>query len=318
MLQQTRVETVIPYYRRFLARFPSVNALAEARADEVLKIWENLGYYSRARHLHAAAKGIVADWGSRLPQTRKDLMTLSGIGEYTAAAILSIAFGQCVTAIDGNVSRVISRLFALRNPLGSSESRQHVRTLADQLVSKKNPGHFNQALMDLGATVCTPRTPSCLSCPLRGLCKAKELGLEDQIPVAKKRPVLSHKHMTAAIVLDRKKRVLMVQRPASGLLGGLWKFPGGEKGTKETVKGALHRTVHEELDVSVRVEKALALIKHAYTHFRVTFHVSRCTIEHGRPQSLEGCPCRWIPAEELRRLALSKVERKILDLLSHS
>jgi len=318
MLQQTRVETVIPYYRRFLARFPSVNTLAEARADEVLKIWENLGYYSRARHLHAAAKEIVADWGSRLPQNRKEILGLPGIGEYTAAAILSIAFARPVAAIDGNVSRLISRLFALRNPLGSSESRQHVRTLADQLVSKRNPGHFNQALMDLGATICTPRTPSCLSCPLRGLCKAKELGLQEQLPVAKKRPILFHKHMTAAIILDRKKRVLMVQRPASGLLGGLWKFPGGERGTKETVKGALRRTVREELGVSVRVEKSLALVKHAYTHFRVTFHVSRCTIEHGRPQSPEGRRWDWVPVEKLRRLALSKAERKILDILSHS
>jgi A/G-specific adenine glycosylase len=318
MLQQTQVETVIPYYRRFLARFPSVRALAEARADEVLKIWENLGYYSRARHLHAAAKEIVVRWGGRLPQNRKELLSLPGIGEYTAAAVLSIAFGQSVAAIDGNVFRVISRLFALRSPLGSSESRRHIRTLADQLLSKRNPGHFNQAIMDLGATVCTPRNPDCLSCPLRGLCKAKDLGLQEQLPAARKRPTLSHKHMTAAIILDRKKRALVVKRPVSGLLGGLWKFPGGERGAKETIKGALRKTVCEELGISISVGKTVASIKHAYTHFRVTFHVYQCAIERGRPKSQEGRLWQWVSPKELRRLALSKAERKILDVLPHS
>ncbi len=309
---------MIPYYRRFLARFPSVNALAEARADEVLKIWENLGYYSRARNLHAAAKEIVARWGSRLPQTRKDLLTLPGVGEYTAAAVLSIAFGQPVAAIDGNVSRVISRVFALRSPLGSSDSRQHIRHLVDPLVSKRNPGRFNQAMMDLGATVCTPHTPSCPSCPLRRLCMAKKLRLQGELPLSSKRPTLSHKHMTAAILLDRKKRVLVVQRPAFGLLGGLWKFPGGESGAKEAVKDALARTIREELGVSIRVGKEVASVKHAYTHFRVTFHVYECALARGRPKSLEGRRWRWVPIEKLRRLALSKAERKILNVLLHN
>jgi A/G-specific adenine glycosylase len=318
MLQQTQVETVIPYYCRFLARFPSVRALAQGRTDEVLKIWENLGYYSRARNLHAAAKEIVARWGGRLPQNRKDLLALPGIGEYTASAILSMAFARPVAAIDGNVSRVISRLFALRRALDSLESRQQIRDLANHLLSKKHPGHFNQALMDLGATVCTPRTPSCPSCPLRSLCTAERKGLQGELPVSRKRPVLSHKHMTAAILFDRKKRVLVVQRPASGFLGGLWKFPGGERGAREAVKEALCRTVREELRLSIRAGKKVGSVKHAYTHFRVVYHIYRCAVERGRPKSLEGDEWKWVPAEELRRLALSKVERKILDILSHS
>jgi len=315
MLQQTQVETVIPYYCRFLERFPSAKALAEASADEVLKLWENLGYYSRARHLHAAAKEIVARWGGRLPQNRKDLLALPGIGEYTAAAILSIAFALPVAAIDGNVSRVISRLFALRRPLGSPDSREQVRKRANHLLSKKHPGHFNQAMMDLGATVCTPRTPGCLSCPLRDLCKAKDLGLQEQLPVTKKRPALSHKHMIAAILFDRKKRVLVVQRPASGLLGGLWRFPGGERGEKETGKEAAARTIREELGLHVRVLRAIASVKHAYTHFHVTFHVYRCAIVRGRPRSLEGHERKWVSAEDLGALAFSKAERKILAAL---
>ncbi|MGE5841924.1 MAG: A/G-specific adenine glycosylase, partial [Deltaproteobacteria bacterium] len=180
MLQQTQVKTVTPYYRRFLARFPSVNDLAEARADEVLKLWENLGYYSRARNLHAAAKRVVARWQGRLPQDKEDLLTLPGIGEYTASAILSIAFDRPVAAIDTNVSRVISRLFAIRSPSGSPESREQVRERANRLLSKKHPGHFNQAMMDLGAAVCTARSPSCPSCPLRSMCQAKALGLQEQ------------------------------------------------------------------------------------------------------------------------------------------
>ncbi len=315
MLQQTQVETVIPYYLRFLMKFPSVMALAEARTDEVLKMWENLGYYSRARNLHAAAKEIVARWGGRLPQNRKDLLALPGIGEYTASALLSIAFALPVAAIDGNVSRVISRLFALRNPLGSPESRKQVLDLANHLLSRKHPGAFNQAMMDLGATVCAPRAPSCLSCPLRGLCKAKDLGLQERLPVAQKRPALSHKHVTAAILFDRKKRVLVVQRPASGLLGGLWKFPGGERGAKEALEEALVRTVQEELGLRVRVLKAMASVKHAYTHFRVTCHVYRSAIVRGRPKSPEGREWKWVSAEEVQRLALSKAERKILAAL---
>jgi len=315
MLQQTQVDTVIPYYLRFLARFPSVKDLAKARPDEVLKLWENLGYYSRARNLHSAAKEIVVHWQGTLPQNRNDLMALPGIGEYTAAAILSIAFDEPVAAIDGNATRVISRLFALRSPLGSSESGQRIRDLADQLLSKKHPGPFNQAMMDLGATVCTPRSPSCPSCPLRDLCMAEKLGLQERIPFFTKRPALLHKQMTAAVILDGKKRLLMVQRPSSGLLGGLWKFPGGEIGRKESVRDAVARTVREELALSIRVKEKVASVKHAYTHFRVTFHVYLCSIAPGRPKSLEGLEWKWVSAEELQRLALSKAERKILSVL---
>jgi A/G-specific adenine glycosylase len=315
MLQQTRVETVIPYYLRFIRKFPSVKTLAGAKPDEVLKVWENLGYYARARNLHAAAQETVARWGGKLPQGRKELLSLPGIGKYTADAILSIAFSQPVAAVDGNVSRVISRLFALRRPLGSPESREEVRKRADHLLSKKHPGRFNQAMMDLGATVCTPRGPACVSCPLRGLCMTEKSNLQKKIPVSQKRSALSHKQLTAAILLDRKRRVLVVQRPASGLLGGLWKFPGGERDKKETLEEALVRTVQEELGLQVRVVKTIASVKHAYTHFRVTFHVYRCAILRGRAKSLAEHHWKWVSPEELRKLALSKAERKILAAL---
>jgi len=315
MLQQTQVETVIPYYLRFLSKFPSVRTLAAAQPDEVLKLWENLGYYSRARHLHAAAKQILVRWGGRLPKNREDLLDLPGIGEYTADAIRSIAFAQPVAAVDGNVSRVISRLFALRAPLGSPESREQVRQRVNPLLSKKHPGRFNQAMMDLGATVCTPRTPACVSCPLRGLCRAKHLGLQERLPVAKKKPTLSHKHMIAALLFDRKRRVLVVRRPPYGLLGGLWKFPGGERGAKEALEEALVRTVREDLTLNVRAVKRIGSVKHAYTHFRVTFHVYRCAVVSGRPRSREGRKWKWVSTEELHTLALSKAERKILATL---
>jgi A/G-specific adenine glycosylase len=315
MLQQTQVDTVIPYYIRFLARFPSVRVLAAAQTEQVLKLWENLGYYSRARNLHAAAKEILARWGGSLPQNAQDLLSLPGIGPYTASAILSIAFAQPAAAIDGNVLRVISRLFALSYPLGSPESREQVHDLASSLLSKKHPGRFNQAMMELGASVCTPRVPSCLSCPLKGLCRAYELGLQERLPVARKRSALLHRQMVAAIFLDRKHRVLVAQRPASGLLGGLWRFPGGEIGARESPKDAARRAVREEFGLSIRVKEEVALVKHAYTHFRVTFHVYRCFIVQGRTTSLKGLKWRWVSPEELRRLALSKAEWKILDAL---
>lgn len=315
MLQQTQVDTVIPYYLRFLARFPSVRALAAAQPEQVLKLWENLGYYSRARNLHAAAKEILARWAGSLPQDSQDLLTLPGIGAYTASAILSIAFAQPVAAVDGNVFRVISRLFALPYPLGSPESREQVHDLANCLLSKKHPGRFNQAMMDLGATVCTPRTPSCPSCPLGSMCQAKGLGLQEQIPVALKRPTLARKHMVAAILFDRKKRMLLVRRPALGLLGGLWKFPGGQMEMKESVNEAVSRTVREELGVSIHVKEEVALVKHAYTHFRVTFHVCRSALVRGRPKAREGVEWKWVSAKDIRLLALSRAERKILDVL---
>ncbi len=316
MLQQTQVDTVIPYYQRFLTRFPTIQALAAGELEDVLKVWENMGYYGRARNLHSAAKEVVARWKGQLPRTRAELLSLPGIGEYTAAAVLSFAFGECIPAVDGNVRRVLSRLYAVSDPLNSRDTLKRIDQLARGLIPPKQASSFNQALMDLGATVCTPRNPLCSVCPLTDICLASQRDLQHALPVMEKRTLLRHKQMTAALIRDGKARLLMVRRHPSGLLGGLWKFPGGENRPGEHLEQTVARTVCEETGVRVKVGEAIASVKHAYTHFRITLHAFRCKKQTGEPRPLACADWRWVSPKALPRLPLSRVERKVLEVLS--
>jgi A/G-specific adenine glycosylase len=313
MLQQTQVDTVLPYYERFLSAFPTVPSLAAASLQEVLKVWENMGYYSRARHLHAAAQEIMTRWAGRIPDSEKDLLSLPGIGRYTAAAILSFAFGHRVAPVDGNVRRIICRLFAIREPLDQAHTLRRIHQWAEELVPEGRSSPFNQGLMDLGATVCTPRNPSCTLCPLETPCLARKQGLEKRLPISKKRAPLEHKDVTAALFSDKRGRLLIVQRPASGLLGGLWKFPGDTAKPGESLEGALKRTVREELGIEAEVQEALTAVKHAYTHFRVTVHAYQCRFNGAKPRAL-GCQAwQWSPPSNLPRYPFSKADRKIME-----
>jgi A/G-specific adenine glycosylase len=314
MLQQTQVDTVIPYYRRFLKAFPTVKALAGASLDDVLKMWENLGYYSRARNLHAAACVIVERFGGKFPATFGEILSLPGIGPYTAGAILSIAYGEPVAAVDGNVRRVIARLFALKDSLDGPRVQKRIERLAGGLLPEGRAGDFNQALMDLGATICIPKGPRCDHCPVNILCRAKAKGIQDSIPRAAKRKPLPHKDMTAAVI-NRGKNILVVRRPGKGLLGGLWKFPGGLREKEETLNTGLRRDVREETGFSVRTGEALAKVDHAYTHFRVTLHAFRCTIRKEMPRRPGSTETRWIGVAELRTLAFSKADRELIKLV---
>jgi A/G-specific adenine glycosylase len=313
MLQQTQVDTVLPYYERFLAAFPTVESLAEASLHDVLKVWENLGYYSRARHLHAAAREIKARWGGRIPDTEKALLSLPGIGRYTAGAILSFAFSQKAATVDGNVRRVLSRLFAIQEPLDQARTLRRIHTLAEELVPKSQSSPFNQGLMDLGATVCTPRNPACTLCPLQALCTAQEKGLEKRIPLKKKRSPLAHKDVTAGLIQDKQGRVLIVQRPASGLLGGLWKFPGGTRKPRESLEKALKRTIRDELGIKVDVQKPMTAVKHAYTHFRITLHAYQCRSNGGRPKALSCLRWQWTPPSDFALYPFSRADQKIME-----
>ena len=316
MLQQTQVQTVLPYYRRFLARFPTVQSLAEASADEVLKAWENLGYYSRARHLHAAAREIVERWQGKLPSRAEELLHLPGIGPYTAGAIASIAYGEKTPALDGNVKRVLCRIFAVQKPVDQHSTQKRLQVLAGELIPSKDPGRFNQALMDLGATVCTPRKPACSICPLQNLCLAAVKGVQERLPAKKKPRPLPHRETTAAILLDRRGRILLVQRPATGLLGGLWKFPGGTRNEGESMQECLRRTVREELAVAVGCGKEWAVVQHGYTHFTMTLHAYRCSIRDGTPRALKCRRFRWVMPKELDDLPFSRADRKVMEALS--
>jgi A/G-specific adenine glycosylase len=312
MLQQTQVETVIPYYKRFLSRFPTIRSLAKSSLDDVLKVWENLGYYSRARNLHAAAREIMTKGKGKVPKTLEGLLSLPGLGPYTAAAVLSFAFGERIAAVDGNARRVISRLFAIEESLHLGKTQRRISAIAGELVPEKDSASFNQGLMDLGASICSPRKPSCDLCTLSNLCQAFRTGLQDSLPVNKKRDPLPHKDIMAGIIADAKGRLLIAQRPMTGLLGGLWKFPGGERVPKETLKDALERSVREELGIRIRVRKPMISVKHAYTHFRISLHAFHCRLEAGHPRALTCLRWRWVRPSDLNRFPFSKAERKII------
>jgi len=233
MLQQTQVETVVPYYRRSLARFPTLRSLAEADLDEVLKVWEGLGYYARARNLHRAAREVMEHHGGQLPAEREALLALPGIGPYTVGAILSLAFGQDAAVLDGNVRRVLSRLFTVDSSPRSAVTRRRLWNLAEALLPSGQAGPFNQALMDLGATVCTPRQPRCGDCPLNEKCQAYWSGDPERYPARVQRRPLPHYDIAAGVIW-RGDQLLISKQHADDLLGGLWEFPGGKRENGET------------------------------------------------------------------------------------
>jgi A/G-specific adenine glycosylase len=315
MLQQTQVDTAVPYYERFLARFPTVEALAAAPLEEVLKLWEGLGYYARARNLHAAARQVVAEHTGQIPDTFETLLTLSGVGRYTAGAVASIAFGQDVPAVDGNVRRVLARVFAVREDVSRSGTQRELETLAQSLLPPGHAGAFNEALMELGATVCTPRAPKCDRCPLRALCQAHAAGEQESLPVKRPRRRTPHYDVTAAVTVGQDGRVLVAQRNADDMLGGLWEFPGGKCEEGETLPECLEREMREELDVAVEVGEPLTVVKHAYTHFRITLHAFRCRIIAGDPRCLDCAAFRWVDPAELDALPMSVADRKIAQAL---
>ena len=309
MLAQTRVATAIPYYQRFLARFPNVASLAAAPLAEVLKAWEGLGYYARARNLHRAAQEVVAHYAGRIPNEPAALRALPGVGAYTAAALLSIAFGRDEAALDANARRVLARLCALPAP---AESELHA--LARRLLPPGRAGDWNQALMDLGATVCTSRRPRCDACPLAPHCLARRQGTAERFPAARRRRALPHYQVCAAVI-EHQGRILIAQRPAEGMLGGLWEFPGGKQEPGESLEQCLRREIHEELAVEIAVDTPVATVEHAYSHFRITLHAFHCRLLAGEPQAIAVAAWCWVRPDELDRFAFSAADRKVVAAL---
>ncbi|MHC4777141.1 MAG: A/G-specific adenine glycosylase, partial [Planctomycetota bacterium] len=268
MLQQTRVETAVPYYLSFMKIFPTVGALACAKEDRVMKAWEGLGYYSRARNLQKAARIVMRDRKGRFPETARDWSLLPGVGRYTAAAVASIACGEAVPAVDGNARRVYSRLFAIRGLLGRRETEATFDQIGANLVSLRAPGAFNQAVMELGARICLPGNTRCERCPVRSSCLARSRGIQEELPRRSARKPASRQVVVAAAI-RRRGRLLIGKRPPDGLLGGLWEFPGGKVEGGEGLGEALVREVREELGISIRVGDELASVDHDYTHLSV-------------------------------------------------
>jgi A/G-specific adenine glycosylase len=314
MLQQTRVETVIPYYERWMERFPTVETLTQANLDQVLKLWEGLGYYARCRNLYRAAQIVASRFHGQLPESRQELAKLPGVGPYTVGAILSIAFGQDAAVLDGNVRRVLSRLFALPDDPRAADTRRKLWALSEELLPAGRAGPFNEALMDLGATVCTPK-PRCMLCPLNQLCRAYEEGEPERYPPRARRQRVPHYSVTAGVIW-RDGQLLLAQRPLDGLLGGLWEFPGGKQEPGETLAECLKRELREELAIQVQVGKQLATIRHAFTHFRITVYAFECQYDSdGEPQAIGVHDWRWVSPDDLDSFAFPVVDQKIIQVL---
>jgi A/G-specific adenine glycosylase len=308
MLQQTTVAAVIPFYERFLARWPTVEALASARLDDVLAAWAGLGYYSRARNLHACARTVAEQHAGRFPESEEGLLDLPGIGPYTAAAIAAIAFGARATPVDGNIERVVARLFAVKKPLPGA--KEEIRRLAATLTPAKRAGDFAQAMMDLGASICTPKRPSCLMCPLQRDCAAHAQGIEGTLPTKAPKPDRPVRLGLAFLALREDAHVLLRKRPETGLLGGMLEVPSAE--WAETLP-----PVNEALrSAPVRADwwAVPGSVSHTFTHFRLESLVYRAIVPADVSLTFWADPqrCRWVPRRDLDRVELPSVMRKII------
>ncbi len=321
MLQQTQVETVIPYYERFIQFFPSIQALASAPLADVLKAWEGLGYYSRARNLQRAARIIEAQHGGALPRDIDALLTLPGIGPYTAGAIASIAYDQPAPLVDANVARLITRLLNLDDDITAGATVKKLWSIAAEWLPGDGAGEYNQALMELGQRVCKARQPLCESCPLQAFCRAYAAGTVPVRPVRKRPPPKPHYDVAAGLIRDQQGRLLIARRPLDGLLGGLWEFPGGKREAGESLPECLRRELREELAIEVAVGDLFVTVRHAFTHFRITLHAFECRYigalpPHDEPQAIGAMEWRWTPEERLRQFSFGKADRLVIAELT--
>ncbi|MCR2821987.1 A/G-specific adenine glycosylase [Lederbergia panacisoli] len=280
MLQQTRVDTVIPYYERFLKKFPTIEAFADADDESVLKIWEGLGYYSRVRNLHSAVKEVVNHYGGKVPDSLRDISKLKGVGPYTAGAVLSIAYGVPEPAVDGNVMRVLSRILLIYNDIAKPATRKIFEEAVREIIDREHPSYFNQALMELGALICTPTSPSCLLCPVREHCQAFSAGVEKDLPVKTRKKSTKHVDLlTAVLKTNNGRRYLIRKRPSKGLLANLWEFPTIEDGSFSPMRSTLSTYLKNELKIKARLETgSFAKVDHVFSHLTWTINVYAGTI----------------------------------------
>jgi len=313
MLQQTQVVTVIPYFERFTARFPTVATLAAAELQTVLKLWEGLGYYSRARNLLKASRVVMEALGGVLPVTADGWRTLPGVGNYTSAAVASIAYGEAVPSVDGNVLRVFSRFWGVTDDIALPGTREAIRRRLMPHIRKADPSAFNQAMMELGALVCRPRAPACGSCPLVRRCVACRRGLTEELPVKARGGKVPH-HTEVVGVIRRGGKVLVCRRHEAGLLGGLWEFPGGRRNGREALRRTLQERVLEQTGLAINVCVKLGCVTHAFSHFKLTLHAYACTAPDGAPVAHMHAELRWVTPSALRALPLSTAQRTVAAL----
>ena len=316
MLQQTQVSTVLPYYERWLKRFPQLEDLAAADQQSILKAWEGLGYYARARNLHRTAQIVVRDYQGNFPRTLEDIQKLPGIGRTTAGGILSATDNLPLSILDGNVKRVLARLSALT--VAPKTAIAFLWQLSDTLLDPLQPREFNQAIMDLGATICRRRQPNCDACPWQSTCLAYNKGIQEQIPMTEPASPLPHKRIAVAVIRNDQGEILIDRRPQEGLLGGLWEFPGGKIEADETIEDCIRREILEEIGLAIAVEEHLITLDHAYTHFRITLTAHFCRYLGGTPQAIECQEVRWVKVEDLEQYPFPKANSKIIDAIKQA
>jgi A/G-specific adenine glycosylase len=314
MLQQTQVATVMPYYHRFLERFPDLASLASAKDEEVLKLWEGLGYYRRCHHFLSAVRKICADHQKRIPPDPDIFSRLPGVGDYTTAAVMSIAFGLPLPVVDGNVIRVIARHDRIDADSTKTATRKTIRNRMADLMDHDSPGDFNQAVMELGAMVCTPKQPRCEACPVAEDCGARLSGTVMHYPVIPPKNKIPE-YQVGLAVLMKDGRFLIQKRSDTGHLAGMWEFPGGKALEGENVEEALARKCLDELGVDVQVGRRIAQATQVYSHFRI--RVSLFLIDRFTPdvRPLKNQPLRWIEARELAGIPFPKVNHKFFSVL---
>lgn len=310
MLQQTQVTTVIPYYQKFLKSFPTLRHLAKANLSKVLKVWEGLGYYSRARNLHRASQVILSQFHGKIPDTLKDLLNLPGIGRSTAGAILSFAFDTEAPILDGNAKRVLSRLFAISGSSGERKTEHLLWKISESLIPKGYSNPFNQSLMDLGSIICSPKYPQCPKCPLRHLCKGYLSGKPEIYPLRIIKKAIPH-IAAASAVIEKDGKVLLWQRPPKGLLGGLWEFPNWRIEGRGRLRLRLRNDIKKEMGMNVEVKELIGVFNQTYSHFKLTLHVYYCV---AMGKNKKG---RWVAVGNLHLLPMSRIYRRIAESISN-
>ena len=317
MLQQTQVKQVESYYLRFMIQFPDIQTLARAPLENVLKSWEGMGYYSRARYLHQTARIIIDRFAGEIPSSFEELIGLPGIGRSTAGAILSLGYDKSFPILDGNIRRVLIRFFYLsQTPLNGSLEKT-LWSYSSRLLPGKKAGEFNEALMELGALICLPKHPKCDQCPVHQDCRGYLSGHPGGLPLKAPKKQIPHFEVSAAVIRKGRK-MLITQRPEKGLLGGLWEFPGGKREPGETLEECLKREIKEELDIEIIVGECFIKVPHAYSHFRITLHCFFCRKSKGRLKALGVKDFRWVTPEELTLFPFPRADQKVIETLTSS
>lgn len=314
MLQQTQMDRAVFYFNRWLQRFPDIESLARASEEEVHKLWEGLGYYARARNVLKTARLLMRDHGGVVPDNHDVLLKLPGIGAYTAGAIMSLAFNRDCPIVDANIERIFARCFDIDQPVKAADSRAFIWQKAGELVPPGRAREFNQALMELGALVCLPRTPDCDACPIKTHCEAQRLGIIEHRPIAGRKTEFIPIEMVTGILID-KGRIFIQKREAGDVWANLWEFPGGRLKQEETPEHALVREYMEETEFHVQGLEKIRVVKHSYTRYRVTLHCYFCVLANGRtdPVLHAAQEFRWVKPRELDRFAFPAGHRKLID-----